>query len=104
MIDLFAELLIGVVVGIAAYGAIRLLLLTFDVIRNWFRERRMKSINTDKLAVTIKENLSSGKIKIVAGFFDEKKQEFTEAQVFEGEKIDKELSDVHKDSNVVVYQ
>lgn len=101
--QLIPALLGALAVGLAVGAVVTLIMVTIEHVRNWFRERRAKSINLGKVPFTLKEEMDAGRVKIVAGFFDQSTGETTETQVYDAEKMDSELTDLHRHDKVVVY-
>ncbi len=97
-----------VMLGLAALGAITLVvvgLLTFGYLVDWFRDRaaRIKR-DSSKLAVTVAEDISSGNVSYVQGIFDTDQGKFTTARRIKADDVDSDVTQVHANHKVAVWE
>lgn len=72
---------------------------------NWFRERsKIKLANKDNIAFTLQKKLDSGNFKTVQGVFDTGRSEIREVRAIESERMDPEMQNLHRNSELVVYE
>ena len=94
--------LISLFVGAAViYAAI----LTVNTVINWFQSRAaLVNSDRDNIAFTIRERLNSGEYALYQGIFNKRTEQLVEGQKLVGERLDSELSQMHRDKTMVVYQ
>ena len=103
MLDPFSVavmLAIGGVIG----GAIYVAFLTMEFLIDWFRDRAAAiQTNPDALAVTVAQELSSGRVNYVQGIFDQSKGTFSEARKVKTDSADSQVRQAHTGSPVAVW-
>lgn len=78
--------------------------LSWDRIKSWFAARDTEiNANVHELAVTLHEKMKTGQHRVVYGIFNTVTSKFTEGEAVVADLIDAELSELHKDSPLVVY-
>lgn len=85
--------------ALAAAAVVSIAYLAISTVRNYLRERRARNVN--KEAVIMNEQLASGKVKVVTGFFDKEDEELSDVQVWEADDVDSEIAGM-KDGKVVI--
>ena len=98
-------IIICAVAGLAL-SVIVIKLLGWQKIKDWFlsyfkNRNRIKA--PEEVAFTLKEALNDGNVKVVQGIFNKNTETVEDGVEYNAEKIDDQLSDYHKDNQVVVY-
>jgi hypothetical protein len=111
LIALGLKVLIGVVIGAAAGALLTVIvvsLLDLDKIEEWFNlDKNKKLTQEDKrnIPLLIKEGMKEGKIHVVQGIFDEKKEEFVDGVRYKAKELDPELErEFRRNKDVITYQ
>lgn len=86
--------------AIGAAAVISIAYLAISTVRNYLRERRARNVN--KEAVIMKEQLASGKVKVVTGFFDKEEKELSDVQVWEADDVDPEIARMRDGQTIIV--
>ncbi|MEG4575291.1 hypothetical protein QUA56_21775 [Microcoleus sp. N3A4] len=76
----------------------------FKIIRTWFESRR-KLVESDKNIVgfTLKEKLEVGDYAVYQGIFNRQEGGILDGQKIQGRQIDRELEEIHRDKELVIY-
>jgi hypothetical protein len=79
-------------------------ILTVDAVINWFRNRAAL-IQSDRsnLAFTIRERLADGNYAVYQGIFNKESEQLIDGQKLVSERLDSELSNLHRDKPLVLY-
>ncbi len=103
VIDIIALVLLGLA-GLGAIVVVNLLLLSLEIIIDWFRERAARvSSDPTKLAVTVAEQLETGNVSYVQGIFDTSTSEFVEARRLKAKEAEAAVQAEHRRHNVAVW-
>lgn len=94
-------------IGAIALTTIVVALLGWDNIVEWFTSffsNRKRIKNKDDVAFTIKQKIANGNVKVVQGIFNKQTETIEDGVEYEAEKLDEQLSSVHADEDLVVYE
>jgi hypothetical protein len=90
--------------SLGAVTVVRVVLLTFTVIVDWFAERTASGYRGgDCVLVTIADELRGGHISLVQGIFDTEAGVFLEARRIEAADVDERVRAAHVDNQVVLW-
>ncbi|WP_239342014.1 hypothetical protein [Frankia sp. CiP3] len=90
--------------SVAASAVLWVTVLTVSFLVDWFQERAARvRFDADKAAVTVIEELASGKTIVVQGIFDKSANKFDESRKIEAGQVDPELRRVHSNHKVVIW-
>jgi len=102
-LDIIALVLVGIA-ALAAVAVLKVVLLTLDIIIDWFRNRAAKiRYNPNKLAVTVAEQLSTGQVSYVQGIFDTSTEKFSEARRIKAKSAEAAVRAEHRKHKVAVW-
>lgn len=91
--------------AIAALTVVTLVVVSFDAIVTWFRDRNaIKVADKDNIAFTIKQNIENGKHKVIQGIFNERTGAVVDGQVFVATELDAKLQELHNGTELVIYK
>jgi hypothetical protein len=94
-----------VMTGIAALGIgiVVVKLLTWSGVVNWFRQRSaLKAADKNNIAVLVGDALDNGHYVEVTGVFNTRTNTLLDAQQYEAEQLDADLTRLHQKSKVVI--
>jgi hypothetical protein len=95
---------IMIAIGALATGAVYVALLTLDYLIDWFRDRAASvQSNPEALAVTVAQELSSGRVNYVQGIFDQENGSFIEARRIRTDAVDDQVRQAHTGNRVTVW-
>ena len=101
-------MLTAILYGIAALVRIVveiIIRLSLDFIVNWFQNReKVKNSDKDNIAFTIQEKVKSKDYKTVQGIFNKRTNEVVDAQEIHSNKLDKQIKQLHRDNELVIYE
>jgi hypothetical protein len=84
---------------------VRWLIIRFQKIIDWFRSKaNLKLQDKNNVAFTLKGNMEQGNYVVYQGIFDPIKEELVDGQKILSEQIDSQVSQLHRDEKLVVYQ
>lgn len=89
----------------AAVVVITLSILTFERIKNWFRERtQLYEADKANVAFSLQERLANNRFKTVYGVFNTRRNAILDAETVISEEVDGKLTRLHRQDDLVVYQ
>ncbi|MEM8721850.1 MAG: hypothetical protein AAGE84_21560 [Cyanobacteria bacterium P01_G01_bin.39] len=100
-------LLIGLITSLAGGigAAIFIAYLVISKIVKWFRDRsKLKQQDQDNIAFTLQDKLKNGQYKTVQGVFNTRTNDLEDARIIKSDKIDSDLSRMHKNDQLVVFE
>lgn len=84
---------------------IKLLILTYNSIIDWFRKREnIKNSDKDNIAFTIQEKMKNKQYKTVQGIFNKRTNEVVDAQEIHSNQVDDQINKNHRDNELVIYE
>ena len=93
--------LAAAVVATVTYAVIRF----WPHIVSWFQERAdVVNANTDKIAFTLKEKMTSGECAFVQGIFNKATDKVEDVRRLKSQEVDEELRNIHSDKALAIYQ
>lgn len=91
--------------AVAALAVVMFVAISFDEIVQWFRSRNgIKEADKDNIAITIKQRLDNGEFRVVQGIFNKRTDALAEARVMQARQLDPAFENVHRDTELVVYE
>ena len=101
-------MLTAILYGIAALFRIvieTIIRLSFHFIVNWFQNRqRLKHSDKDNIAFTIQNKVNNQEYKTVQGIFNRRTNEVLDAQEIRSNQLDREVQQLHRNNELVVYE
>jgi hypothetical protein len=97
-----------VLIGLASLGAsvlvLHIVLLTLDIVIDWFKDRvaRIRA-NPRRLAVTVAEQIAKGNVSYVQGIFDTNTSKFVEARRIRAKGAEAAVKHEHRRHKVAVW-
>lgn len=102
------DILLMVLLALAGIGAVTLIrvgLLTFPFLADWFRDRAAQvTSDPSKLAVTVADDIRSGNVSYVQGIFDTDQKIFTEVRRIKAEEADSDVRQAHASHKVTIWK
>ncbi|MEM9925521.1 MAG: hypothetical protein AAF915_17515 [Cyanobacteria bacterium P01_D01_bin.50] len=79
--------------------------LSLEFIINWFQDReKLKNSDKDNIAFTIQEKVKNKEYKTVQGIFNKRTNEVVEAQEIHSNQLDRQIQELHRDNELVIYE
>jgi hypothetical protein len=101
MFGMIGTLLTLFVSAAVIYAAI----LTVNAVISWFKNRAsLVQSDRNNLAFTIRERLADGNYAVYQGIFNSATEQLLDGQKLVGERLDSELTNLHRDKPLVIYR
>jgi hypothetical protein len=101
MFGMIGTLLALFVSAAVIYAAI----LTVNAVISWFKNRAgLVQSDRNNLAFTIRERLADGNYAVYQGIFNSGTEQLLDGQKLVGERLDSELTNLHRDKPLVIYR
>ncbi|MEH2383756.1 MAG: hypothetical protein V7K27_33520 [Nostoc sp.] len=107
MFDPISLLIGGVICAMAVCEIVEIVYyayLTWRRIVDWFQYYKSLAIQPNNVAATIKTKLDSGENAVIQGVFDRKTGDAVEIRTVKYDKLDSDIRDAHRGSEVVIWQ
>jgi hypothetical protein len=102
---MMAPLIVGIVAAVATLVAITVLIISYQKIIEWFRNRQnLKEQDKANIAFTLTEHLANGDYEVVHGIFNKDTSELLDGEKQRSHNIDAELAKAHEKHELVLYE
>ncbi|EDL59249.1 hypothetical protein [Gimesia maris] len=95
--------LVGTLITGAIIAGIVVTVLSIDSIVDWFREQLGHRQVSDRLAVTILQNLEHGNYQVVQGVFNTSTQEYESQRTVNSSEVDQQFLSAHNEDGLAVW-
>ncbi|HAX79666.1 MAG TPA: hypothetical protein DCY88_28495 [Cyanobacteria bacterium UBA11372] len=102
--DPLSWLIIAAIGSAAVCATVFFAYLTWSILVNWFQEYETLATRSTNVAATIKTKLASGDHAVVQGIFNKNTGETVKGRIIKYDKLDSQVRDAHRNSEVVIWQ
>ena len=95
---------VGTLIAGAILASIVVAVLNIDSIVDWFREQLGHRHMSNRLAVTVLQNLQQGDYKVVQGIFNASTGEYESQRLVEANQIDRNFLAAHNEQGIAVWE
>lgn len=104
VIDILALVMMGLA-GIGAVTVVKLIILTFQYIVEWFQENAAEvPFVAEEYAVTVQKAISDGTVGVVQGVFNSSAGKFVKAREIKANRMDDRVRAAHSRHAVAIWE